>query len=139
MKRGPYRKQDIRERFFAKTRRCPDTGCLLWTGACKKPSQRDGRGGQSLPHGQFNIDGKAILAHRVAFMFEHDLGGHTMAFFGLLSHSCDTPKCVEPTHLTESTFSKNLQEAWDRGRRERAAFVALCEFFESNPMCEAAE
>lgn len=119
--RGP-----ISVRFWAKTVRA-ENGCLLWQGAVKKRSRRDGRGGQSLPHGKFNVAGKSVPAHRVAFMLSRGLDGHTMAFFGLIAHACDNPACVEPTHLEESTYSDNLQDAYDRGRR--GVLVELCDWF----------
>lgn len=35
---------------------------------------------------------------------------------GQLLHSCDTPRCVNPTHLREGDGSANMREMVDRGR-----------------------
>lgn len=128
----------VAERFAAFTKRCEVTGCLIWTGATRKASRaRRYRGGHTLPHGRFNLHGKARSAHRVSYMLYHGFSDCTIADFGLLEHGCDNPRCVEPTHLFESDHSANLQSAYDRGRRKPAPEVALAElfdFFDSNPM-----
>ena len=33
-------------------------------------------------------------------------------------HYCDTPNCIEPEHLYEGTHSQNMQEAFDKGRKQ---------------------
>lgn len=116
------------ERFWSKTRRCTDTGCLLWTGATKAPSksQRYG-GGQTLPHGKFWWEGRSEGAHRVALALHR---GVPVRSLGLVAHECDNPLCVNPDHLSEGTASSNLQEAWDRGRRTGDHLQALCDWFD---------
>lgn len=42
------------------------------------------------------------------------LGNHVL-------HSCDRRECVNPLHLSWGTPSKNLTEAYARGRRKVAA------------------
>lgn len=37
----------------------------------------------------------------------------------LAGHTCDNVLCVNPAHVEEVTYSKNLKDAWARGRRNR--------------------
>jgi hypothetical protein len=119
------------ERFWSKTKRNEETGCLEWTAALKKPSARDFRtGGQSLQHGQFHYEGRTELAHRVSVALTTGIPVRELPY---ISHSCDNPKCVEPLHLEMSSASQNLQEAWDRGRRKpnlEQNLIDLCAFLE---------
>jgi hypothetical protein len=115
------------DRFWSKTKRLQN-GCLEWTGALKKPSRRDGRGGQALQHGVFWLDGRTEYAHRVARSLAT---GIPVRDLPLIGHDCDNPKCVEPAHLLDSSHSQNLQEAYDRGRRNLAG---LLRWFEQNPI-----
>lgn len=109
------------DRFWSKTRRVtsgPFAGCLEWQGAIKRPCERDRRaGGQSLGHGRFKYEGRNEYAHRVARSLDT---GIPVRELPLVGHECDNPRCVEPTHLTDSSLSQNLSEAYERGRRKRA-------------------
>lgn len=51
------------------------------------------------------------FAHRIAFEITN---GRPPA--GLIRHSCDTPRCVNPRHLSEGTQTENMREAADRDR-----------------------
>jgi hypothetical protein len=105
------------DRFWSKTKRDEVTGCLNWTAALKKPSNRDFRsGGQSLQHGQFHYEGRTELAHRVCVALKT---GVPVRELPLIGHKCDNPKCVEFDHLEASSYSQNLRDAWERGRRTR--------------------
>jgi hypothetical protein len=105
------------ERFWSKTKLNEATGCIEWTAALKKPSNRDFRtGGQSLQHGQFHFEGRTELAHRVAV---HLKTGIPVRDLPLIGHTCDNPKCVNFDHLEPSSYSQNLKDAWERGRRVR--------------------
>lgn len=107
-------RKTLEDRFWSKTRRLAN-GCLEWTGAKRWPSARDLRvGGQSLPHGQFKYKGRKIDAHRMAKALELGCEPEDLPLIG---HSCDYPPCVEQSHLTLSDPSKNLKEAYARGRR----------------------
>lgn len=122
------------ERFAAKTAPCPSgSACIVWTGATKKPSRRDGRGGQSLPHGVFRVGGSTAPAHRVAYMFAHGYEGCTLEYFGLIEHTCDNPRCVNSEHLIEGDASSNLKAAYARGRRlGHAALASLCAWWDEH-------
>lgn len=120
----------VEERFNAKTRRNEETGCLEWTGAIKKPSSRDFQsGGQSLEHGVFWYEGRTEGAHRVAVALRT---GVPVRSLPLIGHLCDNPRCVEFSHLEPSSFSQNLKDAWDRGRRNvdrEKNLVELTDYF----------
>ena len=45
-------------------------------------------------------------------MLQVPQGGETL-------HSCDHTRCIRRTHLSIGTHSKNLGDAWARGRRKR--------------------
>lgn len=95
--------QVIRERFDAKWTRDAKTGCWLWTASTA------GKG-----YGQFRIPGtmRNIYAHRLSFeLFKGALpkGAHLM-------HSCDTPRCVNPEHLSIGTPGDNAQDMKAKGR-----------------------
>jgi hypothetical protein len=70
--------------------------CWLWTGA------KTGGGYGSLGR---------ISAHR--FMHEQFVGP---VYGKVVMHSCDTPSCVKPTHLSTGTQAENLQDMARKGR-----------------------
>lgn len=76
--------------------------CWLWQGA------RSGEYGG----GWYN--GKKEGAHRVSYML---FVGEIPEGLDVL-HSCDTPLCVNPKHLSAGTHQKNIQESFDKGRRK---------------------
>jgi superfamily II DNA or RNA helicase len=105
-------KLDMETRFWAKVLFGDD--CWEWTGAFKAVS-RSKSGGKTLPYGKFRVSSGNTgtrAAHKVSFLLWYG----REASLPLL-HTCDNPKCVRPTHLKEGTLSKNMQEAWERGRR----------------------
>jgi len=61
-------------------------------------------------YGRFNLNGKIVKAHRMAFFFA----------FGywpkVCMHTCDNPKCVRPFHLKNATQLENLRDMSAKGR-----------------------
>ena len=57
------------------------------------------------------------LAHRVAWM---KANGRTIPKGGKILHSCDNPPCVNPDHLSLGTQSRNILDAYGRGRMKGA-------------------
>lgn len=95
--RHPY------ERMMTRVRRDERTGCLLYTGS----KDGDGYGTVSTRRGC-----APAKAHRLAY--EHAFGaipaGHDVC------HRCDTPACIEPTHLFAGTRTDNMRDCRTKGR-----------------------
>jgi len=91
----------VRLRFVAKVRMAGPGECWLWTGA-KSDSG----------YGSFRW-GRTQCAHRVAWMLAH---GCDVPVGMDIMHSCDTPLCCNPAHLSPGTAKANLQQASRRGR-----------------------
>jgi hypothetical protein len=62
-------------------------------------------------YGQIRYNGKTMLAHRVAYEL---ITGEEPN--GVLLHTCDTPLCCNPEHLTVGTQLDNLQDMRNKGR-----------------------
>jgi hypothetical protein len=90
-------------RFWAKVDRSGGDGaCWPWIGA------RNAKG-----YGLFHLGIRSQRAHRVAYEMVHGeiCGGM------LVCHRCDTPPCVNPTHLFLGTDADNLRDSFAKGRR----------------------
>lgn len=83
--------------------------CLLWPFTV----DRDGYGRVC-----FYGDGRKerVFAHRASFRIVH---GRWPEPLGL--HTCDTPACFNPRHITEGSHSKNQHEKVMRGRSLRGS------------------
>ena len=82
----------------------PVGSCLIWTGA------RDGRG-----YGKINVKGKYVQAHRAAWACHvGEIEGGLMVM-----HSCDTPLCINPAHLSLGSHSDNMVDMRNKGRQSR--------------------
>lgn len=78
----------------------PDGTCLEWTGATHRG------------YGQIGVGGKALYAHRVAWMLEHgDIpdGMHAC-------HHCDNPPCCNVEHLFLGDDAANVADMIAKGR-----------------------
>lgn len=79
-----------------------DDGCWLWCAA------KDDCG-----YGVFSIDGKNFRAHRLSY--ELTIG--TIPKGLKILHKCDTPACVNPSHLFIGTQADNIKDCMEKGRR----------------------
>jgi len=90
---------DLSERFWEKVSKT-DT-CWLWTAGTTKSG-----------YGSIRINGAAKRAHRVAY--EMLVG--PIPEGAVLLHSCDTPACVNPAHLSIGSQKENIHDAIEKGR-----------------------
>ena len=103
----PYR--PLAERFWEKCEPEPNSNCWLWIGA----RNADGYG----LIGRFRQRGSS-LAHRVSY----ELHGGTPGELRVL-HRCDTPPCVNPTHLFLGTQRDNVWDSVQKGRARGGRLV----------------
>lgn len=68
-------------------------------------------------YGQFKFEGRSTQAHRFAYAFIHGGGLEEWAH---ICHRCDNRKCCNPHHLFGGSARDNVQDAIQKGRRERA-------------------
>ncbi len=79
-------------RFEAMALPEPTSGCWLWMGALS-----------NVGYGQFRLDGKTVLAHRVAVI----LDGRELPPGLTVDHRCSQRRCVNPRHLDVVTQREN--------------------------------
>lgn len=100
-----------------------ESECLLWTG----PTNNMGYGTIG------RRDGGTRLVHR-AVAQEHMEVPEVLNVL----HSCDTPRCCNPEHLSPGTQAQNIRDCIDRGRFTPRPLLAECkrghEFSEENTM-----
>ena len=77
------------------------TGCWHWIGSRGKSG-----------YGHFKFNEKTKRAHRISWEI---VNGEIPHGFDIL-HKCDTPPCVNPSHLRIGTKSDNSQDREDKGR-----------------------
>jgi len=82
--------------------------CWLWTG----PKNADG-------YGQVRVKGRLTMVHRM--MYELACGGGKIPDGFVIRHSCHTPNCVRPDHLSIGTHKDNMQDMIKAGRQVKEA------------------
>lgn len=61
-------------------------------------------------YGHLGLEGKLVLAHRLAFYLTHGYWPN------VCRHICDNPPCVNPAHLLDGTQADNIRDMVERGR-----------------------
>lgn len=92
----------MREKFERSFSPEPNTGCWLWTGTVDKDGYGILREGRRY----------RVRAHRFAWQLERG----PVAGDALVLHRCDTPPCVNPSHLFIGTQADNVRDARGKGR-----------------------
>lgn len=95
----------IEERFGRHFNKSESDKCWLWTGSRNKHG-----------YGLISVGAKGagqLLAHRVAWEIANGLmpDGDWVVM-----HSCDTPACVNPTHLKLGTQADNMRDMFSKDR-----------------------
>jgi hypothetical protein len=62
-------------------------------------------------YGTIRFMDKTHLAHRVAFFITHVIWPNPIGM-----HTCDTPACVNPSHIIPGTDAENTRDAMIKGR-----------------------
>lgn len=78
------------------------SGCWLWQGA---PTGNNG-------YGQVTIGGIKHAVHRLMYRLAHGPIPEGMD----VMHSCDTPLCINPAHLSAGTHDDNMADMRNKGR-----------------------
>ncbi len=84
-----------RVKKFADARTDRSGDCWTWTGSLDRKG-----------YGRACIDGRFVLAHRVAWVLRHRREPGSM----LVCHTCDNPRCVNPDHLWLGTNDDNQRD-----------------------------
>ena len=95
--------------------------CEFWTKVKVQPGCWEWLGTKSYQgRGMFGLNAyQPEQAARLMYMLKRGDPGDL-----LVLHTCDNLGCVNPAHLELGTQSKNIQDAWDRGRNELRGCVA---------------
>jgi len=88
---------------FLATPKHREGDCVIWDG----PNIRGG-------YGKVSAGGNRIPAHVLAYAMSHGSPSKNYVL-----HSCDTPPCVNPSHLRDGTQSENVREMHAKGRCDR--------------------
>ena len=102
------RKEEMTTSISSIADRCemePNSGCWLWRGAL---AGRDGH-----QYATMKLHRKMVKVHRVV----HELhSGAALKEGEVVCHRCDTPSCVNPSHLFRGTLKDNSQDSLAKGR-----------------------
>ncbi len=79
----------------------PNSGCLLWLG-----------GVATHGYGQFAVNGRSRLAHRLAYERAHG----PIPDGNVVMHKCDVKLCINPAHLMTGTMADNNLDKKVKGR-----------------------
>jgi len=92
-------------RFWSKVSRGAEDECWPWQGGLAQC-----RGG----YGRMSIRGISVRAHRIAFAIASGRPPRADLF---VIHSCDTPRCCNPSHLSEGAPIENSRDMTNKGRQ----------------------
>jgi hypothetical protein len=106
----------IKNRFWSKVNITQDGQCWNWNASINRSG-----------YGQFWLDDKMRLAHRIAFaIYNNDLSiiYNTKNYhkcnntFKCILHKCDNKKCCNPNHLFIGTNADNIKDKINKNRQQ---------------------
>jgi len=99
----------LETRFWRNVARGGSTECWLWTGCV----DHSGSGYGKINEG--GAYGRQLGAHSVSWQLHRGEIPHGQ----FVLHTCDTPRCVNPSHLFLGTHSDNMADRSSKGRQSR--------------------
>jgi hypothetical protein len=102
---------NVIHRFWSKVNKDgptqPHMSTPCWTWSAAKGSHG---------YGYFGVDNRCYLTHRVSVAIDgRDINGK------VVMHDCDTPACVNPSHLVTGTHTDNMHDMIAKGRARKAS------------------
>lgn len=107
---APPHTKTVEDRFWEKVEKTDS--CWIWTGSIKPNGYGKAYAGTKPGSRNRSVHEQA---HRLAFKLTHGYlpEGHKV----VICHSCDNPRCVNPSHLFVATQKDNLADMYRKGRR----------------------
>lgn len=89
-----------------------------------------GKRGTGKGYAQRSVNNRLRYMHRLAYSEARGLDERTLA--GIVRHTCDNPRCINPEHLVLGSYAENTEDMLVRGRAnpprgERSATAKLTE------------
>ena len=107
----PEMRTRLENRFWSKVDIGSKDECWEWTASAQR-------------YGKFWLAGTTELAHRVAYMLDHDLESLDDIPGDVLKHTCHETLCCNPLHLQPGSQKGNIIESFtDDGGNGEARFV----------------
>ena len=107
----------IEARFWSRVVVGGPEDCWLWTGFTDK----DG-------YGQYKTDLKVEYTHRYAYRLKNG----EIPTDACVMHSCDTPACCNPAHLSTGSQQDNITDKVNKTRQARGSQHGLTRFTEQD-------
>ena len=94
------------ERFHTKYEIVTESGCWIWTAGLQKSG-----------YAGYHVNGKTITGHRFSYIIHKGEIPKNLC----VMHSCDTPSCVNPKHLSVGTQLDNINDRNNKNRQAKGA------------------
>lgn len=92
-----------KDRFWSRVDK--EQKCWVWTGALTNNKK-------GLGYGRINLKGEYHLAHRISYEMKYGVIPNGLC----VCHTCDTRRCIRPSHLFLGTYKDNMIDCCTKGR-----------------------